>query len=504
MSRRPNILLITTDQQHWDTLGCRNPEIQTPSLDALAEEGTLFERAYCPNPTCTPTRASIITGQYPSQHGAWTLGTMLDPEAPTLNDVLGPSGYRTALIGKAHFQPLQEAEGYRSLESYPTLHDLPFWRRFTGPYYGFEYVQLCRNHADEAHAGEHYGIWMEEKGLGDWRDYFRPDNEAKKTGDGGRTWLLPQEFHYNEFIVERSAAKLEEYAESDEPFFLWASFPDPHCPYLVPEPWASMYDPNTLTVPQGVPGEHANNPPHFQLTQEDKPDFSAWKESGYGIHGMHSHTRSLSELAKDLAVYYGMMSYTDDAVGRLLRHLEALGLAEETVVVFTTDHGMLLGQHGLSRKGPFHYEDLVKLPFIVRYPGRVPSGRSSNALQSLVDLAPTFLSFADLPIPPRMSGVDQKGVWLGNQEQARDHVVIENRHEPTTIHVKTYVDSRFKLTVYYNQPYGELFDLKNDPGEFKNLWNDPESQTLKAELIKRLLFAEMGKEPLYMPRISGA
>src|SRR5690606_2489675 len=143
---------------------------------------------------------------------------------------------------------------------------------------------------------------------------------------------------------------------------------------------------------------------------------------------------------------------TDDAVGRLLQRLDALGLAGNTIVVFTTDHGMLVGQHGLNRKGPFHYEDLLRVPFAVRWPGRVPSGRQVDALQSLVDLAPTFLALAEQPIPYSMSGVDQSAVWLGEATKAREHVVVENRHEPTTIHVKTYVDARYKLTVYYNRP----------------------------------------------------
>ncbi|HEX2988055.1 MAG TPA: sulfatase-like hydrolase/transferase, partial [Chloroflexota bacterium] len=131
---RPNLLLITSDQQHWNTLGCLNPEIATPSLDRLAREGMMFGRAYCPNPTCTPTRASIITGQYPSQHGAWSLGTKLPETAHTVGEDLQAAGYRTALIGKAHFQQLLGTEEYPSLEanavppSGHTMHDLGFWR----------------------------------------------------------------------------------------------------------------------------------------------------------------------------------------------------------------------------------------------------------------------------------------------------------------------------------------------------------------------------------------
>ena len=176
---RPNILLITSDQQHWNTLGCLNPEIQTPHLDTLAQQGTLFNRAYCPNPTCTPTRASIITGKYPSQHGAWSLGTKLSEDEHTVGEDFTDAGYRTALVGKAHFQPLHGTEEFPSLESYPVLQDLDFWRSFDEPFYGFEHVELARNHADEAHVGQHYAIWMEENGLTNWRDYYAPPHRKR-------------------------------------------------------------------------------------------------------------------------------------------------------------------------------------------------------------------------------------------------------------------------------------------------------------------------------------
>ncbi|MFB3040907.1 MAG: sulfatase [Candidatus Poribacteria bacterium] len=499
---RPNILLITSDQQHWNTLGCLNPEIQTPHLDRLAKEGTLFQRAYCPNPTCTPTRASIITGKYPSQHGAWSLGTKLSESEHTVGEDFLAANYRTALVGKAHFQPLRGTDEYPSLESYPIMQDLDFWRKFDRPFYGFEHVELARNHTDEAHVGQHYAIWMEEKGCKNWRDYFRPptgNNDRQR-----RKWLIPEEYHYDTWIAERTNALLEAYHRNGENFLLWSSFFDPHPKYLVPEPWDTMYNPDSLTVPSIVEGEHENNPPHFQLTQQRNPDFSAWRESGQGIHGFSSHLHNRDEMAKDIAIYYAMVSLMDKYIGQILDKLDELGLAENTLVVFTSDHGHFFGQHGLRAKGAFHYEDLIKVPFIVRQPGRVPAGVQSNALQSLVDLAPSFLSAAGIEVPRTMSGVDQSGVWFGETSETRDHVIVENRHEPTTVHVKTFVDNRYKLTVYYNRDYGELFDLQQDPGEINNLWNQTDYAALKAELITKLLFAEMGKEPLWMPRIWGA
>lgn len=499
--KKPNILLITSDQQHWDTIGAFNEEISTPNLDRLAREGTVFNRAYCPNPTCTPSRASIITGAYPSQHGAWSLGTKLQEDHLTVGEVLQDNTYRTALIGKAHFQPLKDTEEYASLESYPLISDLEYWKNFNGPFYGFEHIELTRNHTNEHLVGQHYALWMEEKGCTNWRDYYLPPT-GTMDADEKYKWAIPEKYHYNTWIAERTNAKLTEYRDSEEPFFLWASFFDPHPPYLVPEPWDTMYDPEKLTLPTIVPGEHDKNPPHFKLTQEKHPDFSAYQELDIGNIGFRSHADVTEQEARqNMAVYYGMISMMDKYIGKIIDRLDELGLAEDTIIVFTTDHGHFFGQHGLHDKGGFHYEDVIKLPFIVRSPGRVPAGKESEAMQSLVDLAPTFLQFADVPVPPTMTGKDQSQVWLGEEEQARDHILCENRSQPTALHIKTYVNHRYKLTIYYNQTYGELFDLQEDPEEINNRWDDPEYADIKADLLLKYAWAELGIEPISMPRV---
>jgi uncharacterized sulfatase len=147
---------------------------------------------------------------------------------------------------------------------------------------------------------------------------------------------------------------------------------------------------------------------------------------------------------------------------------------------------------------------MVKIPMVARWPGHIPSGRRSAAMQTLVDFAPTVLSACGIEVPRSMTGVDQLEVWCDEADRARDHVLVENRHQPTTLHVKTYVDERYKITVYYGREYGELFDLEEDPGEIHNLWDDPAHADLKAELVMKLLQAELEKEPLPMPRIAVA
>lgn len=503
MTSRPNILLITSDQQHWDTLGVTNPRIKTPALDRLAREGTNFTRAYCNNPVCSPSRSTIITGLYPAWHGCWTIGVKLPEDVPTVGDIFSRHGYSTTLIGKAHFQPLATRPGSESIECQPTLRDLDFWRNFHGPWYGFEHVETARMHGDEAHVGQHYAIWMEEKGLKNWRDYFQSWPADKQRAPRRLSWDLPREFHYTTWTAERTIANIEESARENKPFFLWSSFHDPHPPYLVSEPWASMYDPEQMQPGCKVEDELDHMPPHFRKTQESNPDFSMYKET-YANHGFSSHLTDETSLKKKMAVYYGMISFMDQQIGRILDKLDELGIADNTLVVFSTDHGHFLGQHGLAAKGAFHYEDLLRLPFIVRYPNHVPANSTGDSLQSLVDLAPTFLAAAGIEIPGLMQGVNQLDVWSGKSSSARDHVIVENRHQPTMVHLRTYIDDRYKLTVYRDKEYGELFDLEKDPGEIRNRWDDPDYAQIKCEVMRRFINAELKREPTRMPRVAVA
>ncbi len=493
-----NILLITSDQQQLNTIGKYNSEINTPNLDKLADEGAFFDRAYCPNPTCTPTRASIITGQYPSQHGAWTLGTKLPETALTLGEILKEKGFQSSLIGKAHFQPLASTEEYPSLEAYPILQDLDFWKNYNDTFYGFDHVELARNHTHEAHVGQHYAIWMEENGLSNWRDYFVPPTGTKST-TGPSVWEIPEKFHYNAWIADRTNAKLEEHKKSEKPFFLWASFFDPHPQYVVPEPWYSMYDPDKLSMPQHDDEEFDILPEHFKMTQSRESSYDKYRETGFGIHGMNYHCQDEKILRKCKSIYYGMVSMMDKYIGKIIDKVKELDLEDDTLIVFTTDHGHFIGEHRLSAKGPFMYEELIKIPFIVKGKG-IKKGVNS-ALQTLVDFTPTVLDALGMEIPNIMTGKSQYKVWKGEQEKARDHIICEHHHEPSTVNLRTYVDERYKITVYQNQEMGEIFDLLNDPEERKNLWSNTE---LRAELLIKYVNAELAKEPMWMPRIASA
>ncbi len=166
--------------------------------------------------------------------------------------------------------------------------------------------------------------------------------------------------------------------------------------------------------------------------------------------------------------------------------------------------GHFIGQHGLIAKGAFHYEDLLRLPMVARYPGQIPENRTTDSLQALIDYPSTFLSAAGIEPPGLMQGVDQLDVWRGRSDSAREHVLVENRHNPTTVHLRTLIEDRYKMTVYRNAEYGELFDLETDPGEIHNRWDDPNYSTVRSAMMHRFLQAEIQRESTRMPRIAGA
>ncbi len=268
----------------------------------------------------------------------------------------------------------------------------------------------------------------------------------------------------------------------------------------MPKPYDSMYSPDDM--PDFHADDHELNPPHYQKTQEEFPDYSEYVVE-QELHGMHSHLQKPDELKKDIAVYYGMVTMMDKYIGKILDGLKSLGLEEDTIVVFTSDHGHFFGQHGLIRKGPFPYEDLIKIPFIAKYPKHIPADVESSSMQSLVDLTPTFLAAAGIKIPHAMTGANQWDTWQGN-ESARKCVICEDAHEHPTINVRTYVDDRYKITVMHGQSYGLMFDLEEDPSEMNNLWDNTDYKELKEDLLLRYISAELDKESRPMPRIKQA
>lgn len=501
MSQPMNVLLITSDQHRWDALGTVNPVLKTPNLDRLAWEGVQFDRAYTCNPVCTPARCSILTGQYPSRHGCYTIGTSLPEDYPTIPQLLSQAGCFTSLIGKAHFRACcnEPAGSHPSIEAPPQNRDWEYFRRWSGPYFGFEHVQLAIDHSNQPSADSmHYGLWLREQGVDPERHFGR----GKYTDYG--VWDLPEELHNSRWTADQTIAAVDR--AGDRPFFIWSSFQDPHNPCVVPEPWASMYRPEEMPEYRYREGEFADKPPFYQKLYEaagslGDPELDAYKPWYCFRRLREMDDRRTRELT---AIYYGMVSLMDHHIGRIVQHLERIGQLDRTVIVFTTDHGDYLGNHGLWWKGLPAYDDAQRLPWIVRHPGCRTPGRRSNAFQSLVDIGPSALDALGVAAVPGLQGVSQIPAWVDAAASARDWAICEYRPTEGPFMQKTFVQDRWKLVVYSRREYGELYDMQSDPDQYRNLWADPQYAGVRGELLQQLATAGMESDGTLRPRVAWA
>ena len=514
-SGKPNFVFIVTDQQRADHLGCYgNGIVRTPHIDGIAARGLAFDRFYVASPICMPNRAAIMTGRMPSANGVPTNGLPLPLESVTFVDLLRADGYRTALAGKCHLQnmmpirvddsnypppapgrppPPALAESVRRPVSGPgydaEMNDL--WiadpdRAMPSPYYGFDDVRLVIRHADNTQG--HHTRWLLQR-TNDPDALRGPDN-ALDRGDivAPQAWRtrMPEELYATSYIREAALDLLEDFARTpDRPFFLQYSFTDPHHPFTPPGRYWDMYDPDDIPAPASLGAEHVDPSALWRRFHRDLADGVAKREH------VHPYACSAREARESIALTYGMISMIDDAVGALLARLDALGLADDTVLIFTSDHGDLMGDHGLMLKHGFHYEGLIRVPFIWSEPDGGAQGRS-DLLSGSIDIGATVLGRAGLAPPNGNRGFDLMAA-AGAGEPVRDAILVEEEDLPVNSNVarymrlRTLVTGRWRLTFWDGEPLGELFDRAEDPLELRNLWNDPAAQTVKAELLERML-----------------
>lgn len=465
----PNILMIFCDELRADALGyAGNPIIQTPNIDRMARGGTAFTQCMITQPTCTPSRASILTGCYPSVLPARMVGCVTPDDPRFLPRVLGQNGYRTASIGKLHLIP-QRAEADAVQQAMDS----------GGDYYGFEEVDLVNGHGDHCF-GNRYSAWLAER-VPDWRVRIE-QRRRLNPGLDCFTWELPPEVHSSNYIGDRAVEWLQ--AAGDQPFFLHVSFPDPHYPFVVPEPYATKYDPAQMPLPvPPVTASHDLPPLHQEVYFNQQGAHVRDHVIGTPPRDYHQHTPADWQQVK--ATYYGMISLVDFQVGRILDALEAAGLADNTLVLFLSDHGDYLGDHGFYGKGLL-YDSVLRVPLIVRGPG-VAAGAVRDGIASTLDIAPTLLDFAGVPEPEGVQGVSMQPVLAGQAESVRRAALTENDDDFVPMRARTLTTRQWKLTYYLNQPHGELFDRIRDPNEMNNLWNDPASQPVRQQLIQALL-----------------
>ena len=497
MKPRPNILLITTDQQRADHLGlCGLCGVATPNLDRLGREGIHFSRAYCPSPICTPTRVSLLTGQYPSVHGAYSIGTSL-PEFPrnTLPQLLRDAGYRTGIVGKTHFVArTDESRHMAGTEDEPNP---DFFRDWSGPYLGFESVTVSSGHTINTNPAQHYRVFLEDADV-DWKPWF-PRNTPAYDHHACGPWNIPPEYHDTRWVGRNTEAFINGANTDSRPWFCWASFQDPHEPFVCPEPWFSSVDTATMQTFEGYrPGEFDDRHPVYQAAYERKLD--PWKEP-HGVPSVFGTPERTARKSAALQATLGMIAFLDAEVGHLLQALERTGQLDNTLVVFTSDHGEMHGHHGLWGKGLTAYEDCQRVPLLARGPEWIaPRPASDSALISLVDLPATFLSLANIELPNGIQGYDWSAFLRGETNPPRDAVLVECRPTRDSLYQQSLITRDHKLVVYHESSHGELYDLAADPNQYRNLWNESDSRHLRESLLLRLVRLHMEEEGMRVHR----
>lgn len=486
---KPNILLITSDQQRADCNGFENPHIRTPHLDQLAREGTRFSANITPNLVCQPSRASILTGLLPLTHGVWDNGVDLDPVvgAQGFAGTLASAGYDTAFVGKAHFAtkstfaPTGTPECNKSQARYG-----PGW---SGPYMGFQHVELCvlghmhRTRPPERPPMGHYERWLlsrgvNEEGLRLWAEETRPGTGAAQTWSSA----LPVAWHNSTWIADRAMRWLA--ANRERPFCAWVSFPDPHHPFDCPEPWSSLYDPRDVPLPQQRTRDLDRRPWWHKAVLENTPQLKDPAMLKFRAEGSRVPDQTDRQLAEMTANYYSMISLIDHSVGRILALLSDRGLERDTLVVYTTDHGELLGNHGLYLKHPIPYEDLLRVTLIARGPG-VAAGKVVDEPVSTLDLAATFYDCAGVSEPIALQGRSLRQLLAGSSA-TRDVAYSEWHVHPSRcgvdLKLRTVRTKTHKCTFELGSGAGELYDLANDPAEMDNRFDDPGHAKVRKEL----------------------
>ena len=490
-STHPNIILITSDQQRADCNGFENPHIRTPHLDGLARRGTRFSACITPNLVCQPSRASILTGLLPLTHGVWDNGVDLDARigADGFAGTLARAGYQTAFLGKAHFATKATFHATGSPEC--RFSQSEYGAGWTGPYMGFQHVELAvLGHMHRARPLErppmgHYERWLiargeNEEGLKRWAAETRPDSGA------AQTWYsaLPVAWHTSTWVGDRTIAWLNGQRDKARPFCVWASFPDPHHPFDCPEPWSLMYDPKGVPLPKHRARDLERRPWWHKAVLESRPQLADPELLKFRAEGSRVPEQSDRQLAEMTANYYGMISLIDHNVGRILTALSDLRLAGDTLVVYTTDHGELLGNHGLFLKHPIPYEDLLRVTMVAQGPG-VAAGKVVSEPVSTLDLAATFYEYAGIAEPAALQS-RSLGRLLGGGAETRD-VAYSEWHVHASrcgvgLKLRTVRTKTHKCTFELESGAGELYDLANDPAEMDNRFNDPGCATLQKEL----------------------
>ena len=488
-----NIVVIIADQLRVDHLGFSGKvPVRTPHIDALASNGHNFDRAFVANPVCMPNRATIMTGQWPSAHGLRTNGLPLNPDCDTFVRALRREGWRTSAVGKLHLQPM--GYGYEEYQldqikaampelweqavSGPFGEDFHSWEDFElhasgtavipPDYYGFDDVALVAGHGDRVSGN--YVAWARERGFDPITQAGRKNAKSQYAG-----WnhvyesAVPAALHPTTFITDMAIDRLEEFSAADDPFVLFVSYPDPHHPFAPPSEYFHRHRPEDMPLPDSFDDDHASSPQYVRdiVARRGTPD----------IDPMMLWAPTADQLRHALAAELGSIEFIDDSIGRLMASLRALDLADDTVVVFTSDHGDVFGDHGLILKHFTHYDAAVRVPLIISG-GGVGSG-AHHELASSTDIAPTLLEIAGVSPMAGVQGASLLPLMRGQESPWRTSILVEEDQPygletlPGPVRLRTVITDDLRYTRIAGTLIAELYDLASDPDEMTNRAEDP-------------------------------
>ncbi|PCJ59064.1 MAG: hypothetical protein COA79_11945 [Planctomycetota bacterium] len=458
-NNKPNILFLVADQFRADTLGCLgHPDIQTPNYDALAADGTIFTNAYSPNPVCVPARASMITGNYPHK-------CLHNPDNPKSNSgeikedqiklpqLLAENGYKTYSAGKLHYLPYTDANQEH------TLH-------------GFQKAALAESGRilkqydpkNEKRNVEEYMDYVEDVG---WKGFSRAHGIGNNDIHPAPS-PLPQEHCVDAWVATKTIEYLDEHLNDspDKPFMMHASFPKPHSPYDPPRPYDQMYDPKTIQKP-AINKDGKPRSPHMVVNSI--------------THGIDLLSPEAYLVAR--AHYYGLISFQDKQVGKIIDYLKSKDLYENTIIVFMADHGDMMGDFGFFFKSNMH-EGSVKIPMIISWPDKLPKSQVNHSLVGLQDIVPTITALVDIPLTKNVDGENLKETIETNQNDLRETIVSYSMEHPN----QNYMIRDHTWKYIYSEANGveELYNLNDDPREETNLIDKERSiaDNFKARLIE--------------------
>ncbi len=442
----------------------------------------------------------MISGLYPRNHQLITNGMALPESVPTLTQALVDNGYKTHSVGKQHLQPILAPAELNMPDS------RAFWKKpeavsWNGPFYGYQTIDLLLGESDTAQIAGHYAHWLREH-YPDNVDYLKPEfADQPPPEDLDEIWrsAMPVECHYNTWIADRAVDFLAGQKAGGSPFCLFVSYPDPHHPFDPPAEYADRYNPADMPLPQVPDSDLAGRPPYCgDLFPKGRGFRKLYWQAEKGAEAGSSITTddiSESSMQKAIAYTHAQVEMIDDGVGRILTQLHESGFEDNTIVIFTNDHGEYLGNHGLLHKGPASYRQLTELSLLISGPG-IHSGHQINSLTSHIDLMPTLLSLTGTDATSSIDGLSLKPLLEGSLDRVRDYTFGE--YHPTVrkeLYNQTVYKDQWRMTIYPDLPdWGELFDLDSDHHEHHNLYFESSYESIRRELAE-LLHNEFPPQP---------